>query len=591
MLRFQSRRASRIVDAFLADPFEADCAKSTHSSGRQGNCSKSSGLDCEGDTTKGSGDEGADLQHVSPGHSYPDVFSCDGLAVGAQEYQGTGPSFSVRCDVTVGDLPIDDGGDKAGVDPFFDIKEGSPIGAFTSHVQPPRDPFQDPEVNGNPGEDASGSSRLLDDTRHAHREFAQTTTKRRKKASNASDTDGCKRCSCKKSRCLKLYCDCFAAGLFCTEPCACQGCLNRFEEQDTVLAARERIQSRNPQAFAPKIVHSNKTLDATTGEEGIMSTPSSSRHKKGCNCKRSMCQKKYCECYQANVGCSDNCRCEGCQNVFGTKEDFSFARELACRTVDAASLEGTSNVKMAIAGTYSHDHLMPPTPSFQFSDNRKGLQRSRLAIECPCPSSTAKSGAARWSREMQSEVSKESPTLETVTNFIESDFSEKVGKFSSKHYSLGGSSNLAPLSSPTTMKSSSGSTKTEPAHFTIRLGGGHAPSRFLWRGGSLETPGNVSGGENYHLDDNLSGKVYWNLGDDAPGVPKDVPSPPKPVIVSSPNRKRVSSPHKQVQEHHLTPSTALRSGGKFILKAVPSFPPLTPLGEPRNNTSEPHGPP
>lgn len=27
-------------------------------------------------------------------------------------------------------------------------------------------------------------------------------------------------------------------------------------------------------------------------------TPSSARHKRGCNCKKSMCLKKYCECYQ-----------------------------------------------------------------------------------------------------------------------------------------------------------------------------------------------------------------------------------------------------------------------------------------------------
>ncbi|KAI4380949.1 hypothetical protein MLD38_007076 [Melastoma candidum] len=749
MLRVQSCSSSSIVDAFLADPFEADCTKFTHSSGRQVNCSKSTlDFDHEGDSTKGSEREGTDLQHVSPRRSSPDadeLFSSDGPAVGAEEYHGIGPSFSVRCDVPVGDLPIDDGGDQSGIDPVLDIKGGSHVGPSPSHVLPPRDPFQDSEVNENPGEDASGSLRLLDDTQHrevlyqqrfllrrclrfddmflddssnslgpmsndvnslgslavedlgnldlseetstfikpsvstvisvitgpegkrsaittskpsgiglhlnsivgarsfdsreticmkhesdnhggrdsipvgagtgilldknatfphdvvdphnftnaqehygtphdkrmiplgfSETEFAQTTAKRRRKASNASDTDGCKRCSCKKSRCLKLYCDCFAAGLFCTEPCACQGCLNRFEEQDTVLAARELIESRNPLAFAPKIVLSNKELDRTIGEDGIMSTPSSSRHKKGCNCKRSMCQKKYCECYQANVGCSDNCRCEGCKNVFGTKE---------------ASLEGTGNVKLAMGGTYSRDHLMPPTPSFQFSDSRKGLQRSRLAIECPSPNSSVKLGAAGWSREMQSEVSKESSTLETIADFIDSDFSEKADEFAPKHDSLGGSSNLAPLSSPTTMKSSSESSKTEPTPFTICYGGGHPPSRFLWRGGSLETPGIVSGGEKSHLDDNPGGKVYGNLEDDAPGVPKDVPSPTKPVIVGSPNRKRVSSPHKQVQECRINPSTALRSGGKFILKAVPSFPPLTPLLEPRSNTSEPHGPP
>lgn len=72
-------------------------------------------------------------------------------------------------------------------------------------------------------------------------------------------------------------------------------------------------------------------------------TPASARHKKGCNCKRSSCLKKYCECFQVvfylgiisifcvydtksclcikgGVGCSISCRCEGCKNSFGRKD-------------------------------------------------------------------------------------------------------------------------------------------------------------------------------------------------------------------------------------------------------------------------------
>ena len=61
-------------------------------------------------------------------------------------------------------------------------------------------------------------------------------------------------CHIKDDFSLVSYCDCFAAGIYCAEPCACQGCFNKPEYEDTVLEIRQQIESRNPLAFAPKIV-------------------------------------------------------------------------------------------------------------------------------------------------------------------------------------------------------------------------------------------------------------------------------------------------------------------------------------------------
>ncbi|CAN6807363.1 hypothetical protein HID58_051822 [Brassica napus] len=137
----------------------------------------------------------------------------------------------------------------------------------------------------------------------------------------AGEGESRKRCKCKKSKCLQLKCECFAAGVYCSTepPCSCLYCHNIPIHNDTIWASRENIESRDPLAFTPKIIGRSSDSVQETREGDASKTPASGRHRRGCNCKKSNCSKKYCECFQGDAGCSIKCRCEDCKNTFGVK--------------------------------------------------------------------------------------------------------------------------------------------------------------------------------------------------------------------------------------------------------------------------------
>lgn len=73
-----------------------------------------------------------------------------------------------------------------------------------------------------------------------------------KQESNSDDTSDSKPCNCRKSKCLKLYCECFSNGRKCTSKCDCSPCCNTPAHEEMIFKAKDQIMSRNPDAFKPK---------------------------------------------------------------------------------------------------------------------------------------------------------------------------------------------------------------------------------------------------------------------------------------------------------------------------------------------------
>ena len=103
-------------------------------------------------------------------------------------------------------------------------------------------------------------------------------------------------CNCKKTKCLKLYCECFANGEYCID-CNCEQCSNVLGNEHEIKKNYNEVKDKNPVALKLNLISKNN--------ETLV----------GCNCTKSNCLKKYCECFKLKKKCGEFCRCRDCDNL------------------------------------------------------------------------------------------------------------------------------------------------------------------------------------------------------------------------------------------------------------------------------------
>ncbi|KAL0330840.1 UNVERIFIED_CONTAM: protein tesmin/TSO1-like CXC 2 [Sesamum angustifolium] len=296
----------------------------------------------------------------------------------------------------------------------------------------------------------------------------------------------------------------------------------------------------------------------------------------------------------SNVGCSDGCRCEGCKNVYGRKGEYSMIKDVLSVEGSGERKEGSFTEQIMAPGNgfsqtelCNPHNLTPLTPAVQFPDHRKDASKawihsgkyfqspeSSLTFVAPYMMSP---GSPRNS-ENNGMISGNTPGILDLVSPDQGLYygnAEMGNEYSTVSDQSGKMENLSSV--PNAKEWASQSFSGNKSYSSV--------SSLRWRGSPNTPTAQFSGHKPLQVIE-LESDFSNSLQDDTPDILKDSPIPLNAVKVSSPNKKRVSPPHGRQHEFSSSSSDGLRTGRKFILKAVPSFPPLTPCIDSKSGVAE-----
>jgi hypothetical protein len=217
-------------------------------------------------------------------------------------------------------------------------------------------------------------------------------------------------CNCKNSKCLKLYCECFANKVFCSG-CNCEGCFNTENNKEMVQQAIAQAIERNPEAFKPKI------------EVMPMNPLSPTKHQRGCNCKKTACLKKYCECFLHGIVCGPNCKCTDCKNFEGSEE-----REQAML---GSGIEASPMKRKGANYQYGLEQVLEQRPPDDFTRAMADvLNLETICKACEDMFVAAKTEATNYQKEVSSQVSEKnaSSVSRSQNNSVSEQSTHENGK-------------------------------------------------------------------------------------------------------------------------------------------------------------------